>query len=118
MSFAMKYVWKEVCRVSQPEDGRKTRGIREYNVGLRRTPIWGLYRNPDRKCLPKFKDRVASNFLCLQPLKPHLQLATINHKCLFLSTAQHKYKQTCSNGGSPLAACGGEREIAMVKIGK
>ena len=28
-------------RVNQPEDDRETRGIsNEYNVGLRRTPVW------------------------------------------------------------------------------
>jgi len=71
-------------RVSQPEDGRKTRGIQnEHNVGLRRTRA--SICTQDRAESIKFKDQ----FVCRGLTR--LQLSQFNHDFLLLSTLFTNY---------------------------
>jgi hypothetical protein len=80
---------KRKNRVSQPEDGRKTRGIRnEHNVGLRRTRA--LVCTQDQAEIIKIKDQTSvagrSSFTTVIPA------ATVNIKSSLLISVNHQNK--------------------------
>jgi hypothetical protein len=80
---------KRKNRVSQPEDGRKTRGIRnEHNVGLRRTRA--RFCTQDQAEIIKIKDQTEvagrGSFTTV------ISTATVNSKSLLLISVNYKIK--------------------------
>ena len=65
-------------RVNQPEDDRETRGIsNEYNVGLRRTPVWVCTKIQTENV--KIKEHVQPVVISKPRCPFHLALVILNH---------------------------------------